>query len=54
VRIALEGRRYNGRGLSTDIVAASVKAYLAAINAAFSDQGVEAAPAPEPAAAGGP
>jgi 2-isopropylmalate synthase len=33
VRIAFDGKKYNGRGLSTDIVEASVKAYLAAINA---------------------
>ncbi len=33
VRIELEGRRYNGRGLSTDVVEASVRAYLGAINA---------------------
>jgi 2-isopropylmalate synthase len=33
VRIALDGRRFNGRGLSTDVVEASVRAYLGAINA---------------------
>ena len=33
VRIELDGRRYNGRGLSTDVVEASVRAYLGAINA---------------------
>jgi 2-isopropylmalate synthase len=32
VRIQLGGKRYNGRGLSTDVVEASVRAYLAAIN----------------------
>jgi 2-isopropylmalate synthase len=33
VRIELGGRRYNGRGLSTDVVEASIRAYVAAINA---------------------
>jgi 2-isopropylmalate synthase len=33
VRIQCGNRRYNGRGLSTDIVEASIRAYLAAINA---------------------
>jgi 2-isopropylmalate synthase len=32
VKIELAGKRYNGRGLSTDIVEASVRAYVAAIN----------------------
>lgn len=39
VRIALDGRKYNGRGLSTDIVEASVRAYLAAINSTAVEQG---------------
>ncbi len=33
VRVASEGRSYNGRGLSTDVIEASIKAYIAAINA---------------------
>ena len=33
VRIAFEGRRWNGRGVSTDIVESSIRAYIAAINA---------------------
>jgi 2-isopropylmalate synthase len=33
VKIALDGRRWNGRGVSTDVVASSIKAYLSAINA---------------------
>jgi 2-isopropylmalate synthase len=33
VKIAWEGRRWNGRGISTDIIESSIKAYLAAINA---------------------
>ena len=33
VRISSGGRRFNGRGLSTDVVEASVLAYLAAMNA---------------------
>jgi 2-isopropylmalate synthase len=33
VKIALGGRRWNGRGVSTDVVESSIKAYIAAINA---------------------
>jgi 2-isopropylmalate synthase len=33
VKIAMEGRRWNGRGLSTDVIESSIKAYIAAINA---------------------
>jgi 2-isopropylmalate synthase len=33
VKIALEGRRWNGRGVSTDVIESSIKAYLCAINA---------------------
>jgi len=33
LRIAWEGRRWNGRGVSTDVVESSIKAYIAAINA---------------------
>jgi 2-isopropylmalate synthase len=33
VKIALGGRRWNGRGVSTDVVEASIKAYIAALNA---------------------
>jgi 2-isopropylmalate synthase len=33
VRIVWEGRHWNGRGVSTDIVESSIKAYIAAINA---------------------
>ncbi|MDR1325139.1 MAG: 2-isopropylmalate synthase [Treponema sp.] len=33
VKISKDGRRWNGRGVSTDIVESSVKAYVAAINA---------------------
>jgi 2-isopropylmalate synthase len=33
VRILYGSKRYNGRGLSTDVVEASIRAYLAAINA---------------------
>lgn len=39
VRIALGGRHYNGRGLSTDIVEASLRAYVAAINAMVHETG---------------
>jgi len=33
VKIAFDGRRWNGRGVSTDVIESSIKAYLAAINA---------------------
>jgi 2-isopropylmalate synthase len=33
VKIAYDGRRWNGRGLSTDIIESTIKAYVAAINA---------------------
>jgi 2-isopropylmalate synthase len=33
VRVSWEGRHWNGRGVSTDIVESSIKAYIAAINA---------------------
>jgi 2-isopropylmalate synthase len=33
VKIALKGRRWNGRGVSTDVIESSIKAYLSAINA---------------------
>ncbi|MFQ3547171.1 MAG: alpha-isopropylmalate synthase regulatory domain-containing protein, partial [Termitinemataceae bacterium] len=33
VKISYDGRRWNGRGLSTDVIEAAIKAYLAAINA---------------------
>ena len=33
VRISWEGRRWNGRGVSTDVVESSIKAYISAINA---------------------
>ena len=37
VRIQAGGRRYNGRGLSTDVIEASIMAYVAAINAMAQD-----------------
>ena len=39
VRIEYEGKTYNGRGLSTDIVEASIEAYLAAINSMETEAG---------------
>ena len=33
VKIVWDDRRYNGRGISTDVIESSIKAYLAAINA---------------------
>jgi len=39
VRIQSDGEHYNGRGLSTDVVEASIQAYLAAINSMLSETG---------------
>ncbi len=39
VRIVREGRRFNGLGLSTDVIEASVRAYVAAINALVHETG---------------
>jgi 2-isopropylmalate synthase len=33
VKIALDGRRWNGHGVSTDVIESSIKAYLSAVNA---------------------
>jgi 2-isopropylmalate synthase len=33
VKIGLNGRHWNGRGVSTDVIESSIKAYLAAVNA---------------------
>jgi 2-isopropylmalate synthase len=33
VKISMDGRHWNGRGVSTDVVESSIKAYLSAINA---------------------
>jgi 2-isopropylmalate synthase len=33
VKICWDGRRYNGRGVSNDVVESSIKAYISAINA---------------------
>ncbi|MCL2127867.1 MAG: 2-isopropylmalate synthase [Treponema sp.] len=41
VKIGLGGRHWNGRGVSTDIVESSIKAYLSAINAMEWDLGKE-------------
>lgn len=41
VRVSKDGRTFVGRGVSTDIIEASVKAYLNAINRAISEIGIE-------------
>lgn len=43
VRISKDGRFYTGRGVSTDIIEASLKAYLNAINRAVSEINIEEA-----------
>jgi 2-isopropylmalate synthase len=40
VRITVDGEPYNGHGLSTDVVEASIQAYIAAINSMLSETGV--------------
>jgi len=40
IKIALDGRRWNGRGVSTDVIESSIKAYLSAINAMEADLSV--------------
>jgi 2-isopropylmalate synthase len=41
VKISLGKRRWNGRGVSTDVVESSIKAYIAAINAMEWELGTE-------------
>ena len=38
VKITMNGRRWNGRGVSTDVIESSIKAYLSAINAMEADE----------------
>ena len=45
IRIEREGRTYLGRGASTDIIEASAKAYMSALNRLIAAEGI--APAPE-------
>jgi 2-isopropylmalate synthase (EC 2.3.3.13) len=45
VRILVADQTYNGRGVSTDIVEASVRAYIDAINEAIEDGAIETQPA---------
>ena len=40
VQLEIDGRRVTGRGVATDVVEASARAYLAAINRAFAAGGV--------------
>jgi 2-isopropylmalate synthase len=44
VRIQFGGKRYNGRGLSTDVVEASIRAYIAAMNVMAQDTEEEREP----------
>ena len=43
VKVSNNGRSFRGSGVSTDIVEASIRAYIQALNAALADSG--AAPA---------
>ena len=42
VRISSNGRLFAGRGVSTDIIEASIKAYINAINRSLSEAGNQA------------
>ena len=46
IRVEKEGRVYMGRGASTDIVVASAKAYLSALNRLLAQEGLPGTPAP--------
>jgi 2-isopropylmalate synthase len=46
VKIAWEGRHWNGRGVSTDVIESSIRAYLSAINAMEWDLAAGAVKAP--------
>jgi 2-isopropylmalate synthase len=46
VKIAWEGRHWNGRGVSTDVIESSIKAYLSAVNAMEWDLAAGASKAP--------
>jgi len=51
VRVSRDGRAYNGRGLSTDVIEASVRAYVDAINLMIAEAPAAEAPAAEDTAA---
>jgi 2-isopropylmalate synthase len=42
VQLDIDGRRVTGRGVATDVVEASARAYLAAINRAFAAAALDA------------
>jgi 2-isopropylmalate synthase len=42
VQLDIDGRRVTGRGVATDVVEASARAYLAAINRAFAASAADA------------
>ena len=46
IRVEQEGNIYTGRGASTDIIVASAKAYLSAVNRAIAQEGIGDIPAP--------
>ena len=46
VRVQQNGEVYMGRGASTDIIVASAKAYLSAVNRMISQEGLGATAAP--------
>ena len=46
IRVERDGRMYMGRGASTDIVVASAKAYLSAINRLLAQEGLPGTPEP--------
>ena len=46
IRVEQEGNVYTGRGASTDIIVASAKAYLSAVNRLIAQEGIGDIPAP--------
>ena len=49
LRLDIDGVHVNGRGVSTDVVEASARAYLSAVNRALRRKGMSRAVQPEPA-----
>ena len=46
VRVDQDGKVFTGRGASTDIIIASAKAYVSALNRLISQEGLDGAPEP--------
>jgi 2-isopropylmalate synthase len=46
IRVEQDGQFFTGRGASTDIIVASAKAYISAVNRLIAQEGIREAPAP--------